>query len=230
MNCAVSTMRRGSGYQRLKSSPHSENTLVGTLSVMRLRLYWASVKSVIRECRIRFLPQSYRVEFIQRDVPDLAQEQQVRQEVAHERRQMQCGRTRLNREHRLRCWKRRARRAVVRACSVYPVQFTIQLPGWIDLGGPATEHQLGRAVAVDGIHEVVHDHVVEAGGDRRCSPIRTGRPAGSCRSPGLTRCRMYRGTSSRHPPRWSRRNDESLPCARLLTVLPPHHRRAPVGK
>ena len=45
MNRAVPTMRRGNGYQRSKSSPQSRNTLVGTLSEMRLRLCWISVKA-----------------------------------------------------------------------------------------------------------------------------------------------------------------------------------------
>ena len=58
----------------------------------------------------------------------------------------------------------------------YPVQLTIQLPGSNRLGGPATEHQIGRAIAVNNIHEVVHDHVVQAGRRSFCSPIRTAHP------------------------------------------------------
>jgi len=30
----------------------------------------------------------------------------------------------------------------------------------------AAENEFSSAVAVDGIHEVVHDHVIQAGGDR----------------------------------------------------------------
>ena len=34
------------------------------------------------------------------------------------------------------------------------------------LGGAATKHHLGSALAVDDIDEMIHDHVVQARGDR----------------------------------------------------------------
>ena len=84
------------GYQRLKSIPHSENTLPGTLSVMRLTLCIASANSVGGNAAFDLVPQSITSSSYS-GTPELAQHQQVRHEVAHERGQLECDGTRLNR-------------------------------------------------------------------------------------------------------------------------------------
>src|ERR1700731_2085129 len=140
---------------------------------------------------------------------------------------MHGGGTRLNREH------RSAGRHVRLVAMVTGLEITgaIHYPAArLDrFGSTAAKHQVRRAVAVDGIHQVVHDHVVKAGGDRFV--LRFGQHA----QQEVTCLGGQPGAVVNAKPA----GDLSLVCAVETTgrlhaetaeSLPPHHRLAPVGR
>ncbi|BBY39164.1 cyclase [Mycobacterium mantenii] len=119
----------------------------------------------VRKCQRRLLPQIHPVDFVEWDLTEFVQEQQVAQEVSHERGQVQHGRPHVDGNN---CATGRNVRLVWVFVGEFDVSRAVHDPAArLDrLGRSAPEHQLGRAIAVDGILEVVHDEVVQPSGDR----------------------------------------------------------------
>ena len=109
------------------------------------------------------------------------------------------------------------------------MQFTIQLPGWIALVAPLRNTSSVAPLAVDDIHEVVHDHVVQARGDRLVLRFGQDPEQEVAGLGGQPRAVILRGTNSRLLSRWCRRKRRDAFRAMLLTSAPRHHRRAPAG-
>ena len=95
MNLAVTGNRRSSGYHVSKSRPFSLKHAARNVVVDEAEVVLDEGEEHVREDHVRLLPQLLQVDFVQRDVAHLVQEQQVGEEVTHERGQVQRGRTRL---------------------------------------------------------------------------------------------------------------------------------------
>ena len=96
-------------------------------------------------------------------------------------------------------------------------------------GGAAAKHQLGSAVVIDDIGEMIHDHVVQARGDRPVLRFRQHPDevvAGLGGQPGAEFCAVPNSpTAVSLVPSYRRDAFRAMP----LTSAPRHHRRVPAG-